>query len=764
MTDLGKSTYEGEKDIAVQKDLYAAVMEALTEIIRSLNPNYSSNIDIQKGQGLTVERKSKNLTVSDVLEVQKKPEPIPTEQPKEPAIKTLYGGGVNNLTPDDIKAIAAIMGAQKGHTVVGGEGLIIKYNGQPLFETDEKGKIMIHTAVSPEIKAKLSALHAGQPNPTPVPPTRQDVSPIATPSQMSNLVGNAFANLVNSLPVVGVPTNQPNVENNPEVAKPSAVTLPPDFSTGREQGIDRDDPSQEPLRENPEVVAAVTFEENKPDLPQSAQPNVATSHQAETAESISWGRSIINTASDYIVERAKKDSQVTAEAVGQVFSNLAASIVANMNAQGLPIITNAISGQYRGVMSRLTTNTEPERDKKLDNYMDSVVDMFNELQQDDPNIGISASNAIMADPEPQPQVVQKPVKIPASSIEDALLFMSARDDGAKAQDGKGYNADDTGIGKRLATQINQGEPLDKVQAKEALEMLKKYKRQLSEGEIRLPTWKSVQGQYLEPTQTPAKIEAKPEVSQEVAPTSKPALNIPPPPANLSPVQRGEYYKNAVKENLGDRPSVSQETSFVPMELPAGFTTENSVPQAEIATPPAVDQQAIFAKQQEILNNTESIKQQKSILKAAFDVYTQNKPAENNATIKSGRNELELPTGAKFVNQIDDRGINYLSLERDGASILLGRVALPGTYTPANNIMAGLTELRQLRVYLSEDYKINPEPVNSVSIQAPEAVQLTTPNPKPPTIKVEIEAPTIKVETEPMTIEVEKAPAISRGGR
>jgi hypothetical protein len=97
MTDLGKSTYEGEKDIAVQKDLYAAVMEALTEIIRSLNPNYSSNIDIQKGQGLTVERKSKNLTVADVIEVQKKPspEPIPTEQPKEPAIKTLYGGGIS---------------------------------------------------------------------------------------------------------------------------------------------------------------------------------------------------------------------------------------------------------------------------------------------------------------------------------------------------------------------------------------------------------------------------------------------------------------------------------------------------------------------------------------------------------------------------------------------------------------------------------------------------------------------------------------------
>jgi hypothetical protein len=761
MTDLGKSTYEGEKDIAVQKDLYAAVMEALTEIIRSLNPNFNSNIDIQKGQGLTVERKSKNLTVADVIEVQKKPspEPIPTEQPKEPAIKTLYGGGVNNLTPDDIKAIAAIMGAQKGHTVVGGEGLIIKYNGQPLFETDEKGKIMIHTAVSPEIKAKLSALQAGQPNPIPV--IRQDVSPMATPSQMSNFVGNAFANLVNSLPVVGVPTNHQSVENEPEVAKPSAVTLPPNFSTGREQAIDRDDPSQEPSRENPEVAVAVPFEENKPDLPQSAQPNVAISDQAETAESISWGRSIINNASDYIVDRAKKDSQVTAEAVGQVFSNLAASIVANMNAQGLPIITNAISGQYKGVMSRLTTSTEPERDKKLDNYMDSVVDMFNELQQDDPNIGISASNGIMADPKPQPQAVQKPVKIPASSIEDALLFMSARDDGAKAQDGKGYNADDTGMGKRLAAQISRGEPLDKIQAKEALDALRKYKGQLSEGGIKLPTWKSVQGQYeyLEPAQIPAKIEKDPEVSpsQEVAPVSKPSLNIPPPPANLSPVQRNEYYKNAVKENLGDRQPAPPETSFVPVELPAGFTT-----QAE--TSPAVDQQAIFAKQQEKLDATESTKQQKSILKAAFDVYTQNKPAESNATIKSGRNELDLPTGAKFVNQIDDRGINYLSLERDGASILLGRVALPGTYTPANSIMAGLTELRQLRVYLSEDYKINPEPVNSVSIQAPEAVQLTTPNPKPPTIKVETEAPTIKVETEPMNIEVEKAPAISRGGR
>jgi hypothetical protein len=218
----------------------------------------------------------------------------------------------------------------------------------------------------------------------------------------------------------------------------------------------------------------------------------------------------------------------------------------------------------------------------------------------------------------------------------------------------------------------------------------------------------------------------------------------------------------VKENLGDRQPAPPETSFVPVELPAGFTT-----QAE--TSPAVEQPAIFAKQQEKLDTTESTKQQKSILKAAFDVYTNNKPAESNATIKSGRNELELPTGAKFVNQIDNRGINYLSVERDGASILLGRVALPGAYTPASNIMAGLTELRQLRVYLSEDYKINPEPVNNVSIKAPEAVQLTTaaasdPALKPPTIKVQTEAPTIKVETEPTTIEVQKAPVISRGGR
>jgi hypothetical protein len=569
MADLGKSTYEGEKDIAVQKDLYAAVMEALTEIIRSINPNFNPLINIQKGQGLTVERKPKGQEIADVLEIAKKPipEPVSQEVKKEPSIQTLYGGGENNLTPDDIKAIARIMGAEKGHTVVGGEGLIIKYNGQPLFETDEKGQIMIHTAISPELKAKFTALQPGKPNPEPVP---------------TKTIGN------------------------------------------------------------------------------------------------------------YVAEKAQKDVQVTTEMISKIAANLGAGIMANLSARGVPTVPEAIVDQYKGLLGKIRGGVVPENDQQLEHsigsYMDSVSEMFDEIQQDDPNLGITASNAIVEGAEQQE--IQKPLKVPANSIEDALIFMNSRDDGAKAQDGKGYNSNDTGIGKRLATQISQGEPLDKVQAKDALGMLRKYNKQLSEGGIKLPTWRSVQAQYADP------IEVAPKVTEAVV------------------------------------------------------------------TPVAIDQP-------ERLDSTMSIEKQAIVLQNAFKFYALNKPA--------GSNEIELPTGAKFVNQIDDQGINHLSIEREGKSILLGGLAATGDYTLASTLPAVLPELRQLKPYLSSELQMSTEPNNTIVFTKPpvsennenDVVELAHPpigfiEAPPPIMKTEKEPPTMPIEQEPEM--PEQTLAVSRGGR
>jgi hypothetical protein len=123
--------------------------------------------------------------------------------------------------------------------------------------------------------------------------------------------------------------------------------------------------------------------------------------------------------------------------------------------------------------------------------MDQVDEMFDKLEQDDPNLGLSAnrvtdetiehavsepvydgsiaslapeaiepvaeaideSEQVVQSPEivvnnvvtevPQPESPDteksKPAKLQAVSIEDALRYMSRRDDGAKAQDGRGYN-------------------------------------------------------------------------------------------------------------------------------------------------------------------------------------------------------------------------------------------------------------------------------------------------------------------------------------
>jgi hypothetical protein len=914
MAELGRSGYEGEKDIAAQKEIYAAFLELMMELIKAI-PGFNPRIDIQKGQGLTIERKAPGQAVEDVIEVEQKP--ILEAVAKKPGIQTLYGVGQNNLTSNDIKAISAIIAGKQGDTVIGGEGLIIKYNGKTLFETDERGKISLHTAVSPQIREKFAALQAGQPTPVPLPantpsnearqvPKAQET---AAQSQVQEQIGSLFAKLVNSLPVMGVPKVPATAAPQPT----NGIILPPNFNTedrqanqepiaphivadplellpplrtessldNNEKGVEQhleptktdhdyrviadqylkaiariadgesvEDVMAQPFTlisnddiYTPGVVEAIkTIGENQQAVKEfvltvpafqalsrqdTLERVVANEHPQQLAESwnryytgngdlpvtpilrdlaapvvapwsiatespvtpipseverlvveselatedaptraVAWQtfepkKSILNDVSDYIVDRAKKDTQVVADALTQKTSD----VLSNLS-QGIPSIPDAIRDQYRAIKTKLLERIPPEKDPKLEasinEFMDQVGNMFDELEQDDPNLGLSASHAIdetidqnadepdyedepnaeidefdyedyedrryqdgiekaerdfverehgnldpvevvsqlpdmgntqsvaIENPEPtQTANTPKPAKLKAVSIEDALNYMSRRDDGAKAQDGKGYNLNDTGIGKRLTAQLDRGEALDSAQAQDALAMLKKYRKQFAEGGIKLPTWKSVQTQYTEPAYS------------------------------------------------------------------------------------ATDPRAIFARQQEKLDSTQSFEQQQAVLKAVYKVHTLNMP-EQNYPVQPGRYELELPTGSKLVNELDDLGVNNLSIEKYGESILLGGVTMPGNYTPASTITNAMPELRQLRTFLASDLKLSSEPVN--------AIPLNQPLPAPTNKKEASEPVNADAEEKPYTItptkteykiipgrmptepEPEKKPAISRGGR
>lgn len=72
------------------------------------------------------------------------------------------------------------------------------------------------------------------------------------------------------------------------------------------------------------------------------------------------------------------------------------------------------------------------------------------------------------------------------AIRQALIFLSQRCDGASSKDLKGFNGPDSNYGKSLAQQATSGE-LHPGQQFKALELLRKYKKQLKAGSIELFT-------------------------------------------------------------------------------------------------------------------------------------------------------------------------------------------------------------------------------------------------------------------------------------
>jgi hypothetical protein len=661
--ELGKSIHEAEKDIAAQKELYAAFLQLMAELTKFI-PGFGDRIDIQKGQGLTIERKPKGQVVEDVVEVEKKvPDAIQKEPSWKDGIETLYGNGQNNLTLNDIKAIAGIVRSNRGDTVIGGENLIIKYNGKTLFETDERGQISKHTAVSPEIKEKFSLLQAGKL----IPPT----SPDAKPSNVANNLPKAQEVVTPSTPKTQAVSEVPKApEEKPGENK---VSLLPDFNTGEKQVV-----SQEPTLEVPDTIAVEppVEVERKIDLRQVEQPNlelvqVATptevvpaeaTPEIEPAEQVGKVRSALNNVGSYIVDRARRDTQTVAVTATQMVSGAMTNLV-----QIAPIIPGTIFDQYTVVKTMLTKNVMADEDPKLENsideFMNQVGEMFNEFQQDDPTLGLSANqvtNDIPVEeavaptvetpeqPSQSPEGIDnnvaiappqaKPAQLKTISLEDALSYMSSRDDGAVAQDGRGYNLNDSSIGKELVAQIERGEPLDNVQAIAAREMLGKYHRQFAEGGIKLPTTKSVQEQYQEPN------------------------------------------------------------------------------------PSVVDQRAIFTKQQEKLDATEPPEQQEKVVAAAFKLYFRNLSEEQAvASTQPGIIKIPLPTGDNLVNELSDWGAERISIERDGELIGLG-ARHGGNYVAADAYAKAVPALRDLKPYLNTDLRIFPEPVKDISLNQPLGIE------------------------------------------
>jgi hypothetical protein len=128
---------------------------------------------------------------------------------------------------------------------------------------------------------------------------------------------------------------------------------------------------------------------------------------------------------------------------------------------------------------------------------------------------------------------QQQNKLPDLSIEKAVQFLGVRDDGAKARDGKGFNAKDSRQMQGMIEQINNGVPLTSEQAKTALDLLPKYLRnQLQPNGFTLPKWEDVAHQYQpEVKQQQSNIPPGKLASMEPAvpaPSSVPVIPINPP--------------------------------------------------------------------------------------------------------------------------------------------------------------------------------------------------------------------------------------------
>jgi DnaB-like helicase N terminal domain len=362
---LDKEQFEAEKDIAAWKEVQAAILQALWDTIKGLFPG----AEVEKGQGLTIEKKKADPNQN--LEIEK-PLASQPEASSAPGYTQLYGNGVNNLTPENIKAIHAILRSYTGDTVVGGEGLVIKFNGRTLYETDETGKILTHTGISHELRDRLEAI-------------------------------------------------QPGAKSTPAQVQPAK-----------------------------------------------------------------------------------------SGAAGQTVGGIAEAPAKDIAAK---------------------------------------------------NEGLAGGDA--------PSVVNPPDKDSKNTIEEAITFLASQDDGAVAADNKGFNADDTYFGRKMAKDIADGATVDADRAKVALDLLQKYSRQLSTSGYSLPKWDDVKDQY--PPKTIAADLSKEAAQERLAnldklATPEPELVTPeeePPSIELEPVTSDAPAPDVPIDAITDERGADRSLPWVP---------------------------------------------------------------------------------------------------------------------------------------------------------------------------------------------------------
>lgn len=215
---FGKSAYEAEKDLAAWEELQKALLAALMDIGKGFLPG----LTVDKVTGLTVEDKKKSPEIPPGLEIEEK-KPIQPQQEQE---GLLYGRGVNRLTPEHVKAIAAIMRSRKNDSVIGAENLIIKFNGKPIYETDEQGKIILHTPIAKELATRIAALEPAQlPAQAVAIPPAQNVGNTVEGEKTNNQINEPNVKLPHPLAAQRVAdisnAINPPVTSNPESQLPS---------------------------------------------------------------------------------------------------------------------------------------------------------------------------------------------------------------------------------------------------------------------------------------------------------------------------------------------------------------------------------------------------------------------------------------------------------------------------------------------------------------------------------------------------------------
>lgn len=122
----------------------------------------------------------------------------------------------------------------------------------------------------------------------------------------------------------------------------------------------------------------------------------------------------------------------------------------------------------------------------------TVADLIARLRQ-------TALAAPLTEPLINPIETTPAVRAP---LEQALLYLAGRCDGAQSRDDAGFNGADTAYGHWLADMIDADRPLLRKHAESAYKMLRKYQRQLSEAGIVVLPWEQLEGRYAE-TAAPA---------------------------------------------------------------------------------------------------------------------------------------------------------------------------------------------------------------------------------------------------------------------